>query len=215
MAFETTVVSYPDRGKWGDKSWAGNTSGWLVKDFIESYGVTFLYDPMEGSGTSREVAADLGVRYAGTDIHSGYDLTSKAVRARIVREFFADEYPDGVFWHPPYWDIVKYSAHSSDLSRASTYPQFLAMARDILLWLGSIVRPGGVLGVLTGDARIKSRSSTAFITDDLLSAENVRAAKLVKEIRVIKIQHNTKSGGDINYPIRLVHEYFTILRKPQ
>lgn len=216
MAFETSVVSYKDRGPWGDRAWAGNTSGYLVKDFLESYWKEGLvYDPMEGSGTTRDVCAELGIPYFGTDIHSGSDLMSIKTR-RDIEVALRNTPPTVIFWHPPYWDIVSYTANPSDLSRAPSYSAFLTSVFDIMRWLGtSILAPGGVMGVLLGDVRTLKDRRTYFITDDLLSADNVTRCGLIKEYRYIKLQHNTKSGGRTSYPYaRLAHEYFTVLRKP-
>ena len=32
-----SVVSYPDRGPWGNNKYRGNMSGYLVKDIIEQF----------------------------------------------------------------------------------------------------------------------------------------------------------------------------------
>ena len=46
-----SVVSYPDRGPWGDPKYRGNCSGWLAKDLILRFKVQSVFDPAEGSGT--------------------------------------------------------------------------------------------------------------------------------------------------------------------
>ena len=32
-----SVVSYPERGKWGKSSWRGNMSGYIIIDLIEHF----------------------------------------------------------------------------------------------------------------------------------------------------------------------------------
>lgn len=216
MAFETSVVSYPERGPWGDRAWAGNTSGHLVKDFLESYWQRgYVYDPMEGSGTTRDVCKELNIPYIGTDIHTGHDLMSIKTR-RDIEAANRDKDITIIFWHPPYWNIVPYTVNQTDLSRAPTYRAFLSAAFDVMRWLStSILAPGGVMGVLLADVRTLRDRRTYFLTDDLLSEENVTRCGLIKEFRYIKVQHNTRSGGRTSYQFaKLNHEYFTVLRKP-
>jgi hypothetical protein len=50
-----SVVSYPNRGPWGDSNYRGNCSGHLVKDLILRFKCQSVFDPAEGSGTVREV----------------------------------------------------------------------------------------------------------------------------------------------------------------
>jgi len=54
-----SVVSYPDRGPWGDSRYRGNCSGYLVKDLILRFGCKSVFDPAEGSGTVRDVVAGI------------------------------------------------------------------------------------------------------------------------------------------------------------
>lgn len=48
----SNIVSYPDRGPWGDSKYRGNTSGWLIRDLIEFFQPKSVLDPMEGSRTT-------------------------------------------------------------------------------------------------------------------------------------------------------------------
>ena len=69
----TSIVSYPDRGPWGDNRYPGNSSGYLLIDLCATYAPRAVLDPMEGGGTSRDVCADMGIGYQGFDLHSGVD----------------------------------------------------------------------------------------------------------------------------------------------
>lgn len=48
----TSVVSYPDRGPYGDWRYRGNCSGRLIKDLIKFYKPKSVLDPCEGGRTS-------------------------------------------------------------------------------------------------------------------------------------------------------------------
>ena len=56
----TSIASYFARGKYGSNSWRGNCSGLLIKDLLEYYKPDTFGDLAVGSGTSIEVAEDLG-----------------------------------------------------------------------------------------------------------------------------------------------------------
>src|SRR4026209_2095195 len=64
----TSIVSYPDRGPWGDNRYPGNSSGYLLIDPCATYSPRPVLDPMEGGGTSRDVCADMGIDYQGFDL---------------------------------------------------------------------------------------------------------------------------------------------------
>ncbi|MAC84338.1 MAG: hypothetical protein CL624_09410 [Arcobacter sp.] len=49
-----SVLSYPNRGKWGKSSWRGNSSGYIIKEMIEHFRPNLFVDACEGSGTSRD-----------------------------------------------------------------------------------------------------------------------------------------------------------------
>lgn len=81
----TSIASYFARGKYGSNAWRGNCSGLLIKDLLNHYQPDTFGDLAVGSGTSIEVANDLGYtsantvfsdlnpKYGGIDI-SGDDL---------------------------------------------------------------------------------------------------------------------------------------------
>ena len=91
-----SVVSYPDRGPWGNASWKGNFSGWLVRDLLQFFKPTFFVDFMEGSGTSGQVAASMGIKYRGFDLHSGFNAVRDSLSDRL-----GGDRPDYLIAHPP------------------------------------------------------------------------------------------------------------------
>lgn len=72
--FKSSVCSYENRGPYGNNKYRGNCSGFIVKDFIESYMRKpngLVADPSVGGGSSIDVANELGIRFKGTDLHQG------------------------------------------------------------------------------------------------------------------------------------------------
>src|SRR5439155_25630880 len=94
----TSVVSYPNRGPWGDNRYPGNCSGYLLIDLCATYRPHHVLDPMEGGRTSRDVCADMGIPYAGFDLRNGADS---------LRHDIGSDY-DLILWHRPYHDMKHY-----------------------------------------------------------------------------------------------------------
>lgn len=205
-----SVVSYPDRGPWGDNRYRGNCSGHLVKDLILRFGAQSVFDPAEGGRTVRDVVEGInqflkkGIFYEGRDLKDGWDILS----SELPQKQF-----DLVWYHPPYWDIIRYSDDMRDLSNSSTLEDFEERLNRSVERLFQAVKPGGILAVLIGDKRKDGRYCVLMRT--LLSNRNVGELKAV----IIKFQHNCKSTYSNSYPsgnpffIPIMHEYCMVFQK--
>ena len=203
----TSVVSYPDRGPWGDHKYSGNCSGRLIKNLILRYRARRVADPMQGSGTSRDVVEGLnkykktGISYWGGDLREGFDLTKQDLPGKF----------DFVWIHPPYWNIIRYSnGNQTDLSNCESHEQFRKLLMVCLKRCYESLEVGGRLAVLIGDVR-RGGKYTAIVKDIL----NLPFGELRSII--IKVQHNCMSdrkryGKLEDVPIK--HEYCVIFKKP-
>lgn len=196
----TSVVSYPNRGPWGDNRYPGNCSGYLLIDLCATYRPAAVLDPMEGGGTSREVCADMDIPYAGFDLRTGTDSLRDDIGAGY----------DLIFWHPPYHDMKVYSDDLRDMSRAGSLAVFLALLRNGYRRFFELLAPGGRLAILMGDLRRAGRYEP-------LTAEVARLDRGRLESIVVKAQHNVSSnktqyGGPF---IPILHETLTIFRRDE
>jgi len=108
-----SILSFESRGKWGKSSWRGNCSGHVYKALFEQYQPKVFVDPMVGSGTSVEVAKEMGVEAYGLDLHGGFNILRDSILQSIGKQ------ADMVFNHPPYHDIVVYSGQTLQLTAQS------------------------------------------------------------------------------------------------
>ncbi|GAI96167.1 unnamed protein product, partial [marine sediment metagenome] len=140
-----SVVQYSDRGPWGDAKFPGNTSGYLLVDLIDYYQPKSILDPMEGSGTTGDIAFDRGdIRYTGLDLLSGFDLVSDEPEG---------EY-DLIFWHPPYHNAIDYDiAHPNNLSRCPSLGDYLDKLKLCMDKLLDHLAAEGYLCILCSDPR--------------------------------------------------------------
>ena len=100
----TSVLSFPDRGPWGDNQYRGNCSGWIQAFLIWKYQVKKFAELFSGSGTGYDVCKDMGVSsYVGADLNPvpvrPEILNVNAVTDDVPIEFFD---ADMIFMHPSY-----------------------------------------------------------------------------------------------------------------
>jgi hypothetical protein len=199
-----SLVSYPDRGPYGDACYRGNCSGHLIADLIREFHPRFVLDPMVGGGTTRDVCRELGVPGWFSDLREGFNILQ-------------DEIPVGGdlgFLHPPYHDIIRYSGevwgrepHPDDLSRCASYEEFLARLNEAQFRLYDALRRGGRLAVLVGDVRCRGV---------LYPIQRDMRVYGQPEAFVVKAQHNCQSDRR-HYAgrfVAIVTEYLWVTRKP-
>ncbi len=203
----TSVVSYPNRqNTWGEYRFRGNCDGRLFKNLVLRYRAKRVADPMLGSGTTRDVVEGLnkykktGISYWGGDLRDGFDLTTQNPPGKF----------DFCWIHPPYWNIIRYSNGTGDLSNCENYEEFQKLLMLCLKRCYEALEVGGRLAVLIGDVRRKGKYTP--IVKDVLNFP-------LGEIRsvIIKVQHNCTSdrkryGKLEDVPIK--HEYCIIFKKP-
>ena len=110
--FTTTLWEYPSqdygREPHGDKDYIGATPAWVIWQLLQRYtreNDTIL-DPMAGSGTTLDVAAELGRKGVGFDLAPSRPAIQQADARKLP---LADESVDFVFVDPPYSTHVDYS----------------------------------------------------------------------------------------------------------
>jgi hypothetical protein len=178
----------------------GNCPGFLIVDLIDYFQPKSVFDPMEGSGTTAEVCADLDVDYEGRDLHTGFDLLSAVLPDRQF---------DLVFWHPPYWPGFKYSDHPNDLSTATTITAYLERLQEGFQRLAQTISPEGRLVILIGDCRKSGRFYS-------IHSQLVQWNMLELETILIKEGDHARRALHFRYGptpfIPTLHEYVLIFR---
>lgn len=208
----TSIVSYPERGEGGNNRYRGNCSPKLIEDLIGFFKPSEICDYMCGSGTTKAAADKCGIQSRLYDLHSGFDIMNSDIKER----------PEFIFWHPPYWDIIKYSdvmykasdvqtrygydPRKLDLSRIPNWEQFVEAMNYAMMKQFTSLEKGGRIAVLMGD--IKKRGKLYSMLSEIIkpgTLENI----------IIKAQHNcfsdnTQYSGSF---IPILHEYVMIVRK--
>lgn len=178
----TTLISFPERGPFGRADYRGNYAGhvlvqlvkWLQKNGIHK---PYIYDPMVGGGTSRDVAEALKLPYIVDDIHNGFD---------VVNDDFHDTSFDLTMLHFPYWKMIDYAAdlpkelQSKDMSRME-WREFIEAVSHVNYKAAAHSR---FVAVLVGDIAVKGGIKS-------IQREMAWPGQPVRHI--IKVQHNAMS----------------------
>lgn len=202
-----SIISYKERGNYGDSYYRGNCSGYVIKDLILQFFPNAkpkkFIEVFSGGGTGKDVAKELGIRNSmHLDLNNGWNA-------------LADEIPSGadfIFSHPPYWNIIKYENQrneysESDLSNDMPYEEFIQKLDIVNEKIYYSLINGGRHATLIGDVR-KNGKYYSIIKDMKWFGE--------LESHIIKVQHNCLSDRKIytnNSFIPIKHEHILVFRK--
>lgn len=207
-----SIVSYPNRGEYGNNKYRGNATGKLLIDLHKVYRFNEISDYMAGSFTTSDVGKELNIITNCYDLNglqgeqSKFDLIENDIKERN----------NFIYWHPPYWDIIKYSGNmygdkplKNDLSHIKDYNDFIKSINYCLAKQYASLKVGGRIAILMADIKKNHKLYSMLLDMNKLGT--------LEQI-VIKEQHNCMSNNrkysNENF-IRIAHEYCLILRKDE
>jgi len=197
-----TILSYKERGNWGNANYRGNCSGYIIKDLLEFFKPSKFVEVFSGSGTGEDVSKELGYKNSvHLDLNSGWNA-------------LIDDIPTGsdfIFSHPPYWDIIEYSkvnkrVNPYDLSNKMPYEDFIKRLDKVNSKIYQSLVNGGRHAFLVGDIRKKGKYYS--VIKDMAWIGDL-------EVHMVKQQHNTMSGRKQyagNF-VAINHEHLLIFKK--
>lgn len=220
-----TVLDYDERGPWGSASYHGNTSGYIIRDLAETFEAKRMLDPMEGSGTARDVAKMLGIEYFGYDLNGGHDIMNVNTQ-RVILHDIGEQRVDFIFWHPPYWNMVMYHPTDPRDFSSGPYVTYLVKMQQALKFLRNCLATvvdskigrttnGGFprLAILIGDVRYQGKFY--WLARDLTARAKLHDAGFQLENVLIRRQRGVSSNALTYQPrdplIRLMHETILLL----
>jgi hypothetical protein len=214
-----SIVNYDSRGKWGSSKYPGNTTGYLLKDLFTHFAPRSVLDPMEGSGTTREVCEEMGLGYLGYDLHGSYIQGVDILSPKSQRQIAGDvdhSFPEGmdfIFWHPPYWSMITYNRGDNRDFSSGPYPLYLTRMQAAMKFLRSLIiedLPMARLAIQLGDLR--KRGQYYWIPRDVADPSRLRETGWNLTDLVIRQQQGvTSNDTQYGHLIRIMHETVLIL----
>lgn len=238
------IIGPRAKGGKRENNYHGNFVPQIPSDFIRRFTKEndVVLEPFMGSGTTLYECERLNRRYVGFDVNpeiisfvkskmvDGFneyaihqlDAASEAARLAIEGDLqrFGRNDVDLMILHPPYFDIIKFTDHSCDLSNARSMDEFLNMYRSVLNRQLPYVRKNGHLAVVAGDLY---RNSEVVPLGFMLMNATLQSGALKLKGIIIKdmVGNRAKIGLDALWRKRALksdyylfkHEYIFVYRK--
>lgn len=196
----TTLWEYPSQqygaGGQGDQNYVGATPSWVIWQLLTRYTREgdLVVDPMCGSGTTLDVAREMGRKALGYDVSPAREDVFRADARSVPLE---DGKADFVFVDPPYSTHVKYSEEASCIGRLDAADPGRAYYRAMESVIGEIarvMRPGAHMGLYVSDSYKKRAGGSPLASFMPIGFElfGMLRARLEPVDIVCVVRHNAK-----------------------
>jgi adenine-specific DNA-methyltransferase len=157
----TTLWDYPSqhygREVQGDANYKGATPSYIIWNLLQRYTKKrdLVIDPMAGSGTTLDVARDLGRKVLGYDLGP----TRKDIFRADARKLPLEDAKAGfVFIDPPYSTHIKYTDDPRCIGKLSASGSEYYQAMDqVIAEIHRILKPGKHMGLYVSDSFVKGK----------------------------------------------------------
>lgn len=200
----------------------------------------FVLDPFAGSGTTLIEAQRMGRNSIGIElqpsvaaeainrIHSEskdgivadtFVDDSRVFDTRRILDTYKIDNVQFIIYHPPYWDIIKFSEDENDLSNSETLNEFIDNFRQVVRNTSAILEKGRYCAVVIGDKYANSQLvPLGFYCMQAMQQEGLTLkATIVKNFEETKGKANQKAlwrqRALQNGLYLFKHEYIFVFKK--
>lgn len=218
----TTLWEYPSQHygneTQGDKDYAGATPSYVIWNLLERYTKPgdLVVDPMCGSGTTLDVARDLGRRALGYDVAPYREDIFRADARRLPLE---QEKVDFVFVDPPYSTHIDYSDDPQCIGKLDALsPEYYAAMEEVIRQIYRILRPNRYMALYCSDSWRKKQpfAPIGFRLFGIMERyfKPVDIISVVRHNRTLQRRHYRTEAEKGNYFLRGFN-YLFIMKKEE
>lgn len=218
----TTLWDYPSQdygpGQQGVPGYKGATPSYIIWNLLQRYTKEndLVVDPMAGSGTTLDVARDLGRRALGYDIAPIRKDIFRVDARKLPPELTAKV--DFVFVDPPYSTHIRYSDDPRCIGRLdASGPEYYQAMEQVFAEIHRILKPGRHMALYVCDSFSK-RGGLIPIGFELFSRLRrlfapVDIVAVVRRNKTLEMGNYRRAAEEGNYFLRGFN-YLFIMQRP-
>lgn len=220
----TTLWDYPSQdygeGQQGKAGYKGATPSYIIWNLLQRYTIEkdLVIDPCAGSGTTLDVARDLGRRALGYDVHPSRKDIFKVDARKLPPELTSKV--DFVFIDPPYSTHLDYGDDPRDIGKldAAGGEYYLAMEKAFSE-IHRVLKPGKHMGLYVGDSYVHGKGYypigfELFARLRAAGFEPVDIISVTRRNKTLEMGNFRKAAEEENFFLRGFN-YLFIMRKPE
>jgi adenine-specific DNA-methyltransferase len=219
----TTLWDYPSQD-YGDEQqgvpgYKGATPSYIIWNLLQRYTKPndLVVDPCAGSGTTLDVARDLGRRALGYDVHPARKDVFRVDARKLPPELTGKV--DFVFIDPPYSTHLDYGPDPRDIGKLDAAGgEYYRAMEQVIAEIRRVLKPGGHLGLYVSDSFVKDEDfyPIGFELFGRMRAAGLEAVDIIAVVRhnkTLQMGNYRKAAEEGNFFLRGFN-YLFIARKP-